>query len=245
MPDIVTVSDSILNLSAKIRLATDSITVSESVTPVITHIPRLRPITENTTISDSIVIQQAKQRIIQQTTTITEDVKAYLNGVEIVPPIIIPTEVPTPQDILGTRERAVRATRRAPRAIVIDEVKNTAIAPLKLLAFSQQINKALVGIRPRLIQNAVLTPLALSGHGGLMRFQASSRLIVIPDIKTQPRVKARLALQSSSRSMWATALGRLKLRPEIQRIESLKAINADRIDKLHKLATIAMMVDNL
>jgi hypothetical protein len=73
----------------------------------------------------------------------------------------------------------------------------------------------------------------------------ANNLIAYSGIKTQLQpiqVKARVALVSSS-CMWAT--GRLKLRPEIQRIESLKAINADRIDKLHKLAMLSMMVESL
>ena len=153
---------------------------------------------------------------------------------------VIDQPVAEPPHLIGTRERAVRAQRRAPRAIVIDEVKNTVTAPLKLLA--RLDNKALVGIQtePRLIQNVARVPLATE--------KPVSLSLAYSGIKTQLEpitVKARLALQSSSRSMWATALGRLKTRPEIQRIESLKAINADHIDKLHKLAMLSMMVESL
>lgn len=151
---------------------------------------------------------------------------------------VIDQPVAEPPNIIGTRERALRVPRRIPRVITIDPTMgNTITSPLKLLA--RLDNKAIAGIKPRLIQNPVRVGISLAPNLKPMAYSG---------IKTQLQpitVKARLALVSSSRSMWATALGRLKLRPQTQTIESLKAINADRIDKLHKLAMLAMMIETL
>jgi hypothetical protein len=235
MPDIVNVSDSILRFANKTRLFSQTTIIGDAVDKV-TAKAVIKTLSDDITISESTANLNAKQRITQDTTTIAETLQAYVNGVEIVPVVDRPEA--EPPHLLGTRERAVRIPRRAPRAIVIDEINNTVIAPLKLLV--RLDNKAIVGIRPRLTQNVARSSLATEKPVGVS--------FAYSGIKTQLEpitVKARLALQSSSRSMWATALGRLKTRPEIQRIESLKAINADRIDKLHKLAMLAMTLESL
>lgn len=235
MPETIIVSDSILNQSTKTRAISNSVTISDGVVRVVARSVS-KSLTENRPIFDVMTLRQTKQRIISDTVPVSELIEAFKNGI---PTSVPPTEVPTPQNIIGTRERAIRIPRRAPRAIVIDEVSNTVTAPLKLLAFSDGINKAIVGIRPRLTQNVARVSLCLS-IGDISLAQCGIKTSLQPI-----QVKARLALQSSSRSMWATALGRLKTRPELQTIESLKAINADRIDKLHKLAMLSMMVESL
>jgi hypothetical protein len=237
MPDIVNVSDSILRFANKTRLFSQTTIIGDAVDKV-TAKAVIKTLSDDITISESTANLNAKQRITQDTTTIAETLQAYVNGIEIVPVVDRPEA--EPPHLLGTRERAVRIPRRAPRAIVIDEINNTVTAPLKLLA--RLDNRAIVGVRPRLTQNVARVTLRI------MNTPAKQLLTAHSDIKTQLEpitVKARLALQSSSRSMWATALGRLKTRPEIQRIESLKAINADRIDKLHKLAMLAMTLESL
>ena len=89
----------------------------------------IKSLSDNLVLAESAILrQQAKTRIISDTTTISETIQLYKNGV-LVEPV---AEIPTPQNIIGTRERRVRAPRRPPRAIVIDEIKNVAIAALKL-----------------------------------------------------------------------------------------------------------------
>ena len=183
----------------------------------------------------SIVVHQpTKSRIISQTSTVSETLQAYKNDQELIPPA--PPEVPTPQNIIGFRQRAVRLPKRAPRAILIEaELTNLVIAPLKLLAFSDSINKAIVGIRPRLVHNVALSPVSL----------VPQRLVITASIKTQPEpmiLKARLALLSSP-EMWATS--RLKTRPESQSISALKAVNFEKMHKLTRIMKIAMLAQSL
>jgi hypothetical protein len=235
MPDIVTVSDSILNQSAKTRPITQSVIVSDGVVIAVVSHNFTRSLTEDRPVYDVLTLQTTRQRIISDTVVVSELIEAFKNGI---PTSVPPPEIPTPQNIIGTRERAVRATRRAPRAIVIDEVKNTVIAPLKLLA--RLDNKAIVAIRPRPSLNVARLGVRLMYNTQSPNTITQSRISVLPRIAG--RINAGLALLSSP-SMWAT--GRLKTRPETQYIESFKAINADRIDKLHKLAMLSMMVESL
>jgi hypothetical protein len=238
----------------------DIVTVSDSLNLVVTRIERHLDLSQTVIISDALSrskldikwipqfvfgVNDSVDRVVQsrppqniiriiseQTLTITETIELYKNDV-LVEPV---AEIPTPQNILGTRERRVRAPRRPPRAIVIDEVVNVAIAPLKLLAFTETINKAIVGIRPRNArQNVALSRLSLA-RSPLMITQSS--------IKTSPQpmiLKAKLALASSPQ----LTTQKLRLRPELQSIVSLKAINGERVDKLHKLVLLAMMIENV
>jgi hypothetical protein len=193
------------------------------------------------TVSDSVtriveIRQRDKTRIISETVAISETIKLYKNGVEVVP--IVPQEIPTPQNIIGTHERRVRAVKRPPRAILIEaELTNLVIAPLKLLAFAYDNNKAIVGIktRPRLVQNVALSLLSL----------VPQMKVISSGIKIQRhpmQVKARVALLSSP-CMWARA--RLKTRPESQSIHSLKAVNFEKMYKLTRIMKIAMIAQKL
>ena len=140
--------------------------------------------------------------------------QAYKNDQELIPPA--PPEVPTPQNIIGFRQRAVRPPKDAPRAILIEaELTNLVIAPLKLLAFSDAINKAIVGIRPRLVHNVALSPVSL--------VSPEDQLITLfnKNAARTMEVKARLALLSSP-EMWATA--KLKTRPESRAYMHLKQL---------------------
>lgn len=178
--------------------------------------------------------ERDKIRIISETSTISETIALYKNGVLVVPPT--PAEIPRPQNIIGFRQRALRAPKRPPRAIVIEaELTNVIIAPLKLLAFTETINKIISGIRPRLVHNMALSPVSL----------VPQRSIITASIKTQPEpmiLKTRLALLSSP-EMWATA--RLKTRPESQSIHALKAVNFEKMYKLTRIMKIAMLAQSL
>jgi hypothetical protein len=150
--------------------------------------------------------------------------------------VLIVPEPARPQDIIGTHERRVRAVKRPPRAILIEaELTNLLIAPLKLLA--RLDNKAMVGIRPSLSRNLARIPLRaiVPSYTTI----AQSRI----KIQRQPmQVKARLALLSSP-CMWATS--RLKTRPESQSIDSLKAVNFEKMYKLTRIMKIVMLAENL
>lgn len=180
--------------------------------------------------------EQNKIRIISDSITVSESIALYKNGVLVVP---APPEIPTPQNIIGFRQRALRPLRRAPRAILIEaELTNLIIAPLKLLAFSDSINKAIVGIKPRPALNVARVGLLLS------KSERPTTLAYCP-IKMQPeamQVKARLALLSSP-EMWATA--KLKTRPESQSIHALKAVNFEKMYKLTRIMKIAILAESL
>ena len=216
MPDIIDVSDSILRLVQGTRLFSDSSDISDAVV-------RLVPVRERN-----------KTRIISQTVTINETIALYKNGELVVPPP--PPELPTPQNIIGFRQRALRAPRRPPRAILIEaELTNLVISPLKILAFSDSINKIIVGIRPRLVHNVALSPVSL----------VPQRQLINSSIKMQSKpmtVKSKLALLSSP-EMWARS--RLKTRPDIQSIHALKAVNFEKMHKLTRIMKIAMLAQSL
>jgi hypothetical protein len=234
--DIINVSDSLLRFANKTRLFSDSSTISDVVSKV-TAKAAIKTLSDDITVSEAIALEQAKARIISETTTIAETIELYKNGI-LVEPV---AEIPTPQNILGTRERRVRAPKRAPRAIVIDEVSNIVTASLKLLAFTDSINKAMVGIRPGLVTNVARLSLRTLRHT-----HSDDNRIAYCGIKTSPQpmiVKAALCLPLSS--LYLTT-AKLKLRPEIKHnIQSLKAINPQRIDKLHKLVVLSMMIEKL
>jgi hypothetical protein len=234
MADIVNVSDSILRFANKTRLFSSSLTISDAVDKL-TAKAVVKSLSDDITVSESALLAlQAKARIISETTTISETIQLYKNG-ELVEPV---AEIPTPQNIIGTRQFKARAVPRTPRAIVIDEIKNVAIAPLKLLAFSDSINKAIVAIKPRLVKNVARVNLCLL---------AGNKSIAYSPIKTslQPMIlKAQLGLPLSSPHL---TTAKLKLRPQVQSnaIQSLKAINPHHVDKLHKLVLLAMMIEKL
>lgn len=146
-----------------------------------------------------------------------------------------PPEVPTPQNIIGFRQRALRPLRRPPRAILIEaELTNVIIAPLKLLAFSDGINIAKAGIRPQLVQNVASSRVILA-RSHLMTVQSQIK------IQSQPMiVKAQLALLSPP-SMWARS--KLKTRPEAQTIHALKAVNFEKMYKLTRIMKVAMLAN--
>jgi hypothetical protein len=234
MADIVNVSDSLLRFANKTRLFSHSLSISDAVDKL-TAKTVVKSLSDDITISELNALEQAKARIISETTIISETIQLYKNDV-LVEPV---AEIPTPQNIIGTRERRVRAVRRPPRAIVIDEVANLAIVPLKLLAFSDSNNKAIVGIKPRPALNVARSEI---------RIGFEPKLIVQASIKTQSFVaphqfiKARLSLASSSPQL---TRAKLKLGPQVQSIHALKAINGERVDKLHKLVLLAMMIENV
>jgi len=199
------------------------------------------PAADIVTVSDSVTRtvetrEPNKIRIISETTTISESIQLYKNGILVEP---IPTEIPTPQNIIGTRERVVRAAKRPPRTILIEAtLTNTITSSLKILAFSDSINKAIVGIRPVLTKNVALSATRVS-------LVDESKIVVQSSIKIQPQhmqVKAKLALLSSPR-MRATS--RLKIRPDTQSIHALKAVNFDKMYKLTRIMKIAMLAQSL
>ena len=138
-------------------------------------------------------------------------------------------------NLIGFRQQAVRVPRRPPRAILIEaELTNVIIAPLKLLAFTESINIAIVGIRPRLVHNMALSPVSL----------VAQRQQVYSSIKMQSEpmvVKAQLTLLSSP-EMWARA--KLKTRPESQSIHALKAVNFEKMYKLTRIMKIVMLAES-
>jgi hypothetical protein len=156
----------------------------------------------------------------------------YKNGELVLPPL--PPAAPQVPNIIGFRQQAVRAPRRPPRAILIEaELTNLVIAPLKLLAFSDSINKAIVGIRPRLVQNAALSPVSIVPQGS----------VISASIKMQPEpmiLKSKLALLSPP-SMWARS--KLKTRPDTQSIHALKAVNFEKMYKLVRIMKVAMLAN--
>ena len=198
------------------------------------------PTADIVNVSDSLTLvktvrERDKIRIISETVSISESIALYKNGELVVP--ITPVEVPTPQNIIGFRQRAVRIPKRAPRAILIEaELTNLVIAPIKLLAFSDGINKAIAAIRPRVVQNVALSATRVS--------LARSHLMVARSqikIQSQPmQVKAQLALLSPP-SMWARS--KLKTRPETQSIHALKAVNFEKMHKLTRIMKIAMLAN--
>ena len=129
----ITVSDSLLRVTAKTRSLSDNVDISDAVAiSTLTGNHVVKSLTDSVTISEEIAIAQTKERIISEIVNISEALQAFKNGEELVPPIPpAPPEVP---NLIGTRERAIRFPRRAPRPIVIDEISNVAIAPLKLLS---------------------------------------------------------------------------------------------------------------
>ena len=192
-------------------------------------------------VSDSVVCVvhiQNTVRIISETVNISETLQAYKNGQELIPPVapVIP-EVP---NLIGTRERRLRVPRRAPRAILIDEISNVAIAPLKLLAFSDSINKAIVAI------NLVPHSSDLNAAKAELSLMLSERSIARSGIKTQLQpmiVRSKVALLSSP--LCGLGLGRLKTRPETQSAQSLKAVNFEKMYKVMRIMKIAMLAESL
>ena len=173
-------------------------------------------------------------RIISETLAITETLQAYKNDEQLIAPL--PPALPEVPNLIGTRERAIRFPRRAPRPIVIDEVVNVAIAALKLLAFSDSNNKAIVGIKPRPTPNVVLSTMILA------RSQMS---LARCSIKTQPQpmiLKARLQLSLPLSSLYLTT-AKLRLRPQPQSIHAVKAVNFEKMHKLTRIMKIAMLLD--
>jgi hypothetical protein len=235
MPDIITVSEDLQRLNVKTRALSETVDISESVDTVIAKSVS-KGLTETVEITEDTATLRAKTRLISETTTVSEELKVYKNGVELVP---APPPAPPTGNLIGTRERAVRMPRRAPRAIVIDEVSNVAIAPLKLLAFSDSINKAIVGIQtePRLIQNVARVSLSVE-KGNMSLAQCCIKTSLQP-----MTVKAKLALLSSP--LIGLGEARLKTRPEVQYIESLKAINFEKMYKLHRIIKLAMLAETL
>ena len=254
MADIVTVSDSLDAVRTKARTRSETVTVSEQalreqlkVRPLptqtltisdgvvrLTAKAAIKTLSDNVTISESALLAKAKTRTISETTTIAETIQAYKNDEPLIPPI--PPALPEVPNLIGTRERAVRAVRRAPRAIVIDEIKNIAIAPLKLLAFSDSNNKAIVGIKPRPTPNVALSGVSLA---------RSQPMIANSGIKTQLQpniVKARLSLPLSSLHL---TTAKLKLRPQLQTMHALKAVNFEKMYKLTRIMKIAMLAESL
>ena len=258
MPDIITVSDLIDKLAVKARSVSQSIIISEDILRVTAH-QKIRSLSEDVLITDaviravgrqvsktltdtSIVSELAalalrnKQRVVSETANIAENLQAYKNDQQLIPPAA--PAIPQVPNLIGFREHAVRAPRRPPRAILIEaELTNLVIAPLKILAFTQGINKAIVGIRPRLVHNVALSPMTL----------VSQRSVISSAIKMQVqpmRVKANLALLSLPKpEMWARAL--LKTRPEIQSIHALKSVNFEKMYKLTRIIKIAMLAQKL
>jgi hypothetical protein len=253
MPDIITVSESIDKLAIKARPLAQSLTISEDIVSVTAH-QKIRSLSEDVTVSDALIrtvgrqvsktlteivgvseglaVAQVKQRIITQTVNIAENLRAYKNDQELIPPAA--PAIPEVPNLIGFRQRAVRAPRRPPRAILLEaELTNLIIAPLKLQAFSDSINKAIVGIRPRLVHNVALSPVSLVPQGS----------VITASIKTQPEpmtLKAQLALLSSP-NMWARS--RLKTRPESQSIHALKAVNFEKMHKLVRIMKVAMLAN--
>ena len=256
MPDIINVSDFIAKLAVKIRPLSQSLTISEDILSITAH-QKIRSLSQDVAVSDAVIRTIARQvskslsdtiavselaaatlrnkeRIISETKSIADTLHAYKNGEELIPPAA--PALPQVPNIIGFRQQAVRAPRRPPRTILIEaELTNLVIAPLKLLAFSDSINKAIVGIRPRLVHNVALSPVSL----------VPQRSVITASIKTQPEpmiLKARLVLLSPP-SMWARS--KLKTRPESQSIHALKAVNFEKMHKLIKIMKIAMLAQSL
>ena len=234
--ETVTVSEQALREQLKVRpLPTQTLTISDAVVRL-TAKAAIKTLSDNVTISDSALLAKAKTRTISETTTIAETIQAYKNDEPLIPPI--PPALPEVPNLIGTRERAVRAVRRAPRAIVIDEIKNVAIAPLKLLAFSDSNNKAIakIGIKPRPTPNVALSKMLVA------RSQMS---LAQCSIKTQLQpmeVKANMRLPLSSLHL---TTAKLKLRPQAQSIHALKAVNFEKMHKLTRIMKVAMLIENL
>jgi hypothetical protein len=202
------------------------------------------------TVSDSLTRivetrEPNKIRTISETSTIGETLQAFKNGQELIPPVapVIP-EVP---NLIGTRERRLRVPRRAPLAIVIDEISNVAIAPLKLLAFRYEVNKAISSVSVSVKINLVPhSPEMNAAKADLTITMMSQRSIARCAIKTQLQpsiLRSKMALLSSP--LCGLGLGRLKTRPETQSAQSLKAVNFEKMYKVMRIMKIAMMAESL
>jgi hypothetical protein len=234
MADIIVISDSLLRLAAKTRiLSTETIAISDAVDKL-TAKSVTKGITETVDVSESIARSQTKQRIIEQTTLIEEELKAYKNDIEIVPAV----EVPIPSVLLGTRRTRLRRFPRPPR--LYDEIHNSAYAELKVLAFSDgQTNRITTGLT--LIARPVFVRAQLKLA---LQPRAIARSSVLLSTAPRQRLTAhRLALSTSI--PFHKAKSRLKLKQETQTLESLRPIDAVKVDRLTKLATLALLVDSL
>jgi hypothetical protein len=233
MADIIEVSDSLLRLAAKIRILSQTTAISDAVDRV-TAKSVSRSLSEIVEISESLVRTQAKTRRIEQITIIEEELKAYKNDIELVPV----TEVPTPQNILGFKQTRLHRLRRPPQ--VYKQIENTVYAPLKVLAFAQGQNRITTGLTLILKPVVVRTQLKLASTQPKAKAKAAMLLSAAP----RQRLRAhRLALSTST---FHKAKSRLRLKQEIQPlIESLRPINAEKVERLSRLTALMFLIEKL
>jgi hypothetical protein len=229
------ITEQLPRTTAKVRARSETVEITDAVNRVPAKSVS-KGITETVDVSESIARVQAKSRITEEITLIEEELKAYKNDVELVPGAP-PVEIPAPQVLLGARVTRLRRFPRPPR--LYKQIQNTVYAPLKVLAFAQGQHRALTPLR---LIHRLQTVLLKVRAPALEPKQAKAPLLVARRLVP---IKCSVRLSIPIRPQTARANIRLS-QPELTKaIESLRPIDAVKVDRLTRLATLALLVDSL